>query len=173
MRSNSIWMEFISLWPFLKVVSLGLYTTKLATVSPFKACCELHCSCLGKCDLAWIMVILFGFCHIHKIMSYGVSSEGILGLFLSFLKVLAHMDITVLLLLTQWQGHKCGRSSTHVQITFQMVWSGWIEIPSMSATCDSSVFGTIPSLASIFICFPHQWVSSALQKVLSIFWKVP
>jgi len=41
-------------------------------------------------------------------MSYGVSSEGILGLFLSFLKVLAHMDITVLLLLTQWQGHKCG-----------------------------------------------------------------
>jgi len=32
----------------------------------------------------------------HKTMSYGVSSEGILGLFLSFLKVLAHIDMTVL-----------------------------------------------------------------------------
>ena len=60
MKSNSIWMEFISLWPFLKVVSLGLYTTKPVVVSPCKACC----SNLGKCDFALIMMILFGFCVI-------------------------------------------------------------------------------------------------------------
>lgn len=95
MQSSSIWMEFISLWPFLKVVSLGLYTTKPVVVSPFKACCELHCSNGGKCDFAWIMVILFGLCRMHKTMSYGVSSEGILGLFSSFRKVLAHTDMTV------------------------------------------------------------------------------
>jgi hypothetical protein len=40
----------------------------------------------------------------HKTMSYGVSSERILGLFSSFVKVLAHIDMTVLLLLTQWWG---------------------------------------------------------------------
>ena len=47
-----------------------------------------------------------------------------------------------------------------------MVWSGWFGIPSMSATFDSSVFGTIPSLAPIYVFFIsgcHQLFRSYFQ----------
>jgi len=140
----------------VKVVSLGLHTTKPAVLSPFKACCELHCSDLGKCDFAWIMVILFGFCVtcIKPCLTEYLQKE----FWVSFQASWRFWHILTWLCYCSslsGGGQKFGRSSTYVQITFQMVWSGWIEIPSMSATCDSSVLGTITLLASIFICFPH------------------
>lgn len=75
--------------------------------------------CLNHGDIVWFL------CHMHKTMSYGVSSEGILGLFSSFLKVLAHTDMTYFFSLS---GR--GTNVAEVQHMFRVP-SKWCEVAEL------------------------------------------